>query len=57
MLKLCVEPKDHREIIEDAHINLGVIHEAERKTTQRILLNGYWWPTLDADVAQFVQLS
>ena len=54
MLKLCVEPEDHREIMEDAHISLGGIHEAEWKTTQRILLNGYWWPTLESDVVQFV---
>ena len=54
VLKLCVEPEDHREIMEDAHISLGGIHEAEWKTTQRILLNGYWWPTLESDVVQFV---
>ena len=44
VLKLCVEPEDHREIMEDAHISIGGIHEAKCKTTQRIRLNGYWWP-------------
>ena len=33
VLILCVEPEDHREIIEDAHISLGGIHEAKQKTT------------------------
>lgn len=54
MLKVCVKPENYQEVIEDAHISLGGIHEVEQRTLQRILLNGSSWPTVDADVAHFV---
>ena len=50
VLRLCLNSKEYPDAIDEAHVSHGGIHASETQTVQRILLNGFWWPTLDADV-------
>ena len=53
-LRLCTDPEDYTDIIYDAHISLGRYHACPNWTHQRVLLNGFWWPTLMTNVIDFV---
>ena len=55
VLQLCLNPEDYADTIAEAHVSIGGIHAFETQTTQRTLLNGFWWPTLIEDVVHFVQ--
>ena len=47
--------EDYANAITKAYVSIGNIHASDTQTVQRILLNGFWWPTLDEDVVCFVQ--
>ena len=55
VLQLCLNPEHYVDTIAEAHVSIGGIHASETQTVQRILLNGFWWPTLNEDVVHFVQ--
>ena len=55
VLRLCLNLEDYADTIAEAHVSIGGIHASETQTVQRILLNGFWWPTLNEDVVHFVQ--
>ena len=38
----------------EAHVSTGGQHAFAVQTKQIILLNGFWWPTLENDVHRFV---
>ena len=54
VLHLCADLEDYTDIISDAHISLGGYHACPNRTHQRVLLNGFWWPTLMSDIIDFV---
>ena len=55
VLRLCLNPEDYADTIAEAHVSIGGIHASETQTIQRILLNGFWWPTLNKEVVHFVK--
>ena len=55
VLQLCLNLEDYVDTIAEAHVSIGGIHAFETQTVQRILLNGFWWPTLNEDAVHFVQ--
>lgn len=48
-------PEDYKDAMAKAHVSFGGFHASYNLTIQRILLDGFWWPTLNEDVVQFVQ--
>ena len=55
VLWLCPEVDECKDAIQEAHEGLCGFHASEEQTVQRILLNGFWWPTLYSDVIEYVQ--
>ena len=54
MLQFCLDFGNYNDSINEAHVSTEGIHVFAVQTTQRILLNGFWWPTLEKDVHKFV---
>ena len=38
----------------ESHERLCGIHASTEQTIQKVLLNGFWWPTLEEDVYNYV---
>ena len=55
VLRLCTNPEDYLDIISEAHVSIRNSHASLDLTQRRILLNGFWWPTLAKDVANYIQ--
>ena len=55
VLRLCLDPKDINSVILEAHVTIGGSHVSKDQTENRILCEGYWWPTLAKDVAYYIQ--
>ena len=41
ILRLCLDPEQFVETMDEAHVSLDGLHASEQQTTQRILLNGF----------------
>ena len=54
VLRLCLDPDCYDDAMNEAHVSTGGLHASTIQTKQRILLNGFWWPTLENDVHRFV---
>ena len=54
VLQLCLDPDCYDDAMNEAHVRRGGLHAYAVQTKQRILLNGFWWPTLENDVHRFV---
>ena len=54
MLQLCLDPDCYDDAMNEAHVSIGELHASTIQTKQRILLNGFWWPTLENDVHRFI---
>ena len=54
VLRLCLDPDCYDDAMNEAHVSIGGLHASTIQTKQRILLNGFWWPTLENDVHKFV---
>ena len=54
VLRLVICPEEYQNVMRDAHISTCGLHVAIEGTVQRIAWQGYWWPTLREDVANFV---
>ena len=55
VLRLCLDPKDFHSVILQAHVTIGESHVDLNQTKNRILFNGYWWPTLTKDIADYIK--
>ena len=55
MLRLCLDPEDFNSVILEAHVTIGGSHADLTQTKNRILCNGYWWPTLTKDIAEYIK--
>ena len=55
VLRLYLDPKDINSVILEAHVTIGGSHASRGQTKNCILYNGYWWPTLTRDVADYIQ--
>ena len=55
MLRLCLDPKDFNSVIQEAHVTIGGSHADLNQTKNRILYNGYWWPTLTKDTTEYIK--
>ena len=55
VLRLCLDPEDYESVIREAHVTIGGNHADPCQTETRILCNGYWWPTLSKDIAEFIK--
>ena len=53
ILRLCIEPQKEHYLVA-THIAIGGIHMAADHTIRRILWVGVWWPTMRAEVHDFV---
>ena len=54
ILCLYIGPKEYALIIKNAHISWDGSHVSGRQTTQRILMEGFWWPDLHKHVENHV---
>ena len=54
ILKLVVYPDDYPKLLNQAHVSSNEYHSSRELTMQRILWDGFWWPTLKEDVATHV---
>ena len=54
ILRLVVPPEHTLDIIFRAHISATGMHTSREYTLCRVLWEGFWWPTMYADVAKFV---
>lgn len=55
VLWLIPNPDQYDELFDYMHVNIGGFHVSYQETVRRVLLDGYWWPTLRADTAEFVK--
>ena len=55
VLRLCLDPEDFDSVIQEAHVTIGGSHADSHQTENRILCNGYWWPTLTKDTAEYIK--
>ena len=55
VLRLCPNPDQYDELLDYMHVNIGGFHVSYKEMVRRVLLDGYWWPTLQSDAAEFVQ--
>ena len=55
VLRLCLDPEDIDSVIQEAHVAIGGSHADSCQTENRILCNGYWWPTLTKDIAEYIK--
>ena len=46
VLRLCPNPDQYDELLDYMHVNIGGFHVSYKETVRRVLLDGYWWPTL-----------
>ena len=54
VLLRCVLPNDQMAVIQEAHSGVAGGHFAGPLTAKKIIQSGLWWPTLHADVHNFV---
>ena len=54
VLRLCPETEEYTEIMAESQEGLCGIHASTEQTIQKVLLNGFWWPTLEEDVYNYV---
>ena len=54
VLRLVVCPDDYPGILHQAHVSINGYHSSGELTMQRILREGFWWPTLKEDVVTHV---
>ena len=54
VLRLCLDPEDINSVIFEAHVTIEGSHAYRGQTKNCILCNGYWWPTLTRDVADYI---
>ena len=54
ILRLCIEDQEKEHYLVAAHIAVGGIHMAADHTIRRLLWAGVWWPTMRAEVHNFV---
>ena len=55
VLRLCLDPKDFNSVIQEAHMTIDGSHADLNETKNCILCNGYWWPTLTKDIAEYIK--
>ena len=55
VLRICPNQDQYDELLDYMHVNIGGFHVLYKEMVRRVLLDGYWWPTLQSDAAEFVQ--
>ena len=55
MLRLCLDPEDTHSVILEAHVTTRGDHASRDQMANCILYNGYWWPNLTKNVADYIQ--
>ena len=55
VLRICPNPDQYKDILEYMHISVGGFHVSSKETVKRVLLDGYWWPTLRDDAEDYVR--
>ena len=55
VLRLYLDPENIHSVILEAHVTIKGSHACKAQMENRILCNGYWWPTLTKDVADYIQ--
>ena len=46
-----------KKLLAQAHVSSTRYHGSKKLTLQRVLWEGYWWLTLNEDVAKFVNVD
>ena len=54
VLRLVVCPDDYQSLLSQAHVSITGYHSSGDLTMQRVLREGFWWPTLKEDAATYV---
>ena len=54
ILRLVVFPDDYPRILHHAHVSSNGYHSFGELTMQRILWEGFWWPTIKEDAITYV---
>ena len=54
VFRLVVFPDDYPKILHQAHVSSNGYHSSGELTMQRILWEGFWWPTLKEDAITYV---
>lgn len=55
ILNLCIEPDNSEEHIAKAHVTIGGFDASREKAESQVRCNGFWWPTMSRDVANYVK--
>ena len=56
VLWLYLDPDCYDDAMNEAHVSTGGLHAFAIQKKQRILLNGFWWPTLENNVHRFAHV-
>ena len=56
IIRRCLLESEQGKILQECHASLYGVHFAEDKTTHKILLSGFYWPTIFKDCFEWVKL-